>query len=57
MQVVRQKLIRCPCCNSDFFIRYPDEFYAYPLSEEEKKFVKERKKREDLEGIKTVFIN
>ena len=56
MQVARQKLVQCPCCKSDFFIRYPDEFYAYPLTDDQKKFLEERKLKDDAEGVKTIFL-
>ena len=57
MQVVRQKLIRCPCCESDFFIQYSDEFYIHPISDEQNKFLTERQDRENEQGIKTRYIS
>ncbi len=56
MQIVRQKLINCPCCKSDFFIRYRDEFYTVPLSDEQRKFLEERREREECDNVKNLFI-
>lgn len=57
MQLSREKLIQCPCCKSEFFIRYLDEFYSYPISEEQKKFIEERKLKDDADGVKTIFLS
>ncbi len=56
MQIVRQKLICCPCCQSDFFIRYQDEFYSHPLSDDQKEFIEQRKLKDDAEGVKTIIL-
>lgn len=56
MLVTRQKLVKCPCCNSDFFLRFPDEFYILPLSSDQSKFLKDREAIDKGYDIKTEFI-